>query len=76
MTTDGQVWWVRAISTVGLPSVIAVYLVWLLAGQVLTAIDDHATHSESEMRQQIDMLRQICINTAPTPAERAGCFPR
>ena len=76
MTLEGQHPIVRAVAQVGLPSILALYLVWLLSGQVLTAISDHADHSEAEMREQIRLMRQVCLNTAPSPAERAGCFPR
>ena len=66
--------WMKFVSAVGVPSAIAIYLVWLLASQVLGAIQVHADRSETNLRELLPVLRQICINTSATDSDRAACF--
>ena len=74
LLANGTPWIVKAVSAVGVPSAIAIYLVWLLSTQVLTAIQTHADRSEAELRELLPVLRQICINTSQTPVDRVACF--
>jgi hypothetical protein len=55
---------------------IAVFLVWWMANDVtgtLRALDQALTGHVSETNFY---LRSICLNTATTEAQRAGCIPR
>ena len=69
----GGPWVVKAISTIGVPSAIALYLVWLLASQVLGAIQTHDARSDAELRGLLPVLQRICINTSATDTDRAAC---
>lgn len=83
----GMPWWIKAIPTVGVPSVIAIGLSWYLVdevrselGVVRTQLAAHATQmtiDQNDQRQRardlIYMLRQVCFNTARTDAQRDGC---
>ena len=64
----------RLVRDVGVPSIIALFLIWFLSGQVLTAIDTHSAETDVWMRQLINISRQICVNTAPDAESRAGCL--
>lgn len=70
----GAPWVVKAITQVGVPSAIALYLVWLLASQVLGAIQTHDARSDAELRGLLPVLQRICINTSATDRDRAACF--
>jgi hypothetical protein len=55
---------------------IAVFLVWWMANDVsgtLRALDQALSGHVSETNFY---LRSICLNTAQSEAQRAGCFPR
>lgn len=67
--------WAKFVSAVGVPSAIAVYLVWFLGNAVLGAITDHNDDHSQEMRILTSIMQQVCANTAGTPVERARCFP-
>lgn len=67
--------WAKFVSAVGVPSAIAIYLVWFLGSAVLGAITSHADEHAAEIRVLTSVLQQLCSNTAETPADRAGCFP-
>jgi len=67
--------WMKFVSAVGVPSAIAIYLVWFLGSAVLGAINSHADQHADETRVLTSVLQQLCANTAATPADRAGCFP-
>ena len=64
----------RFIRDVGVPSVIALFLIWFLSGQLLPAVQDHTLETETWMRQLITISRQICVNTASSPDARSSCF--
>jgi hypothetical protein len=68
-----------AIVRLGVPAVIALGLVYFLAGSVSAELRDvkaaigvHATDTRDTLR----LLQAICLNTATTPAERANCEVR
>lgn len=67
--------WAKFVSAVGVPSAIAVYLVWFLGNAVLGAITDHNDAHTQEMRMLTAIMQQVCANTAETPLERSSCFP-
>jgi hypothetical protein len=66
----------RLVAQVGVPSSIALFLVWFLSAQVMSAIDDHAATSDELLQQLISISRQICLNTAENPVARSGCIVR
>jgi TctA family transporter len=66
--------WIAAAAKFGVPSVIAVFLIWWLTSVVsasLTSIQstlgDHVTTSNF-------YLRQVCINTAKDETQRTSCL--
>ena len=77
--------WATLIGRVGVPSIIALGLVWLMAMRVpeeikaqgvdtRAQIDMHARETRDEQSRQTRLLLRICLNTANTPEERAGCI--
>lgn len=66
--------WVRAAAVVGIPGVIAVYLVYMLATAIPTKLDAHIQETRTGTAVQIQLLSQICSNTAPSAEERAACW--
>ena len=66
--------WMKFVSAVGVPSALAIYLVWFLANNVLGAITTHSQDHEREMDALMSVMQQVCVNTADTSEERAGCF--
>jgi len=72
---NGMPMWMKFISWVGVPSSIAIYLVWFLTTTVLGAISSHNDDHAGEMRVLTSVMQQICANTAETSTDRARCFP-
>jgi len=71
----------KFVRDVGVPGVIALMLVWVVSTQVMQAIEQHDADSATLTRQLITIaqanqrtLTRICLNTAPNPAAREGCF--
>jgi hypothetical protein len=78
-------WYTRFIAQVGIPSAIALYLVYFLTSQLLGAVETHAQESRTSiaqhsassdelLRQILSVSRQICLNTAETDSARSGCL--
>lgn len=77
----------KAISTFGLGTVIAVYLVWFLTTDLKGKMDDHAKEmtalsasftafNNQQTNVSVEMLRmtrRICENTSKTDTQREGC---
>ena len=57
-------WWVKAIATIGLPSVFAAYLLWFVTVEM-----------RADVNALIHISQQTCLNTADTFEERGGCTP-
>ena len=72
---NGMPLWMKFISLVGVPSSIAIYLVWFLTTTVLGAISSHNDDHADEMRVLTSVMQQICANTSENSADRARCFP-
>ena len=82
--SNGGPWWLQAIYKIGVPSALAVYLIWVLASRIdnnLTIIREniglHANDTSYLVKQNTQMeqlLRRICANTAKTVEERNSCF--
>lgn len=66
--------WVRATAIVGIPGVIAFYLIWLLGNTIPAKLDAHADESRQQNSAVVRTLQQICSNTATTPEEKAACW--
>jgi hypothetical protein len=64
----------KFVATVGVPSAIALFLVYFLSAQVMTAIETHADSSDVLLRQILDVSRQICLNTSSDAPSRAACL--
>lgn len=85
--SSGMPWWVRAVAIIGIPGMLAIYLVYIGA-QELPSIRRAAEQSEKEVLRnrevisslatQVEALgrqvQRICYNTAKTDAERDRCF--
>jgi len=67
--------WMKFISLVGVPSSIALFLIYFLAATVMGAITSHNDNHAEEMRMLTSVMQQICANTAENAADRARCFP-
>ena len=71
---NGAPWITKFIAQIGIPSAIALYLVYFLSSQVMIAIEDHASSSDKLLQELLAVSRQICLNTATTDAARSGCI--
>lgn len=82
--------WLRAVYIVGVPSVIALFLVYFLTNSVIAQLTAHSQATEG-MRQLLQQhmaqqeliqqenkfyLRQLCLNTARSDEQRAACQER
>jgi hypothetical protein len=72
--SNGGPWYTRFIASVGVPSAIALFLVWFLSSQVMTAIQEHADASDVLLRELLSVSRQICLNTSDDSISRAACI--
>ncbi len=75
-------WYISIVYKLGVPSAIAIYLVWRLTSglptstdvaQVKTLLDTHVTATESKLVEMQMLLRAICYNTAPDERYARGC---
>ena len=72
---NGMPMWMKFISWVGVPSSIALYLIYFLTATVMGAISSHNDDHADEMRVLTSVMQQICANTSETSTDRARCFP-
>ena len=72
---NGMPLWMKFVSAVGVPSSIAIYLIYFLTTTVMGAISSHNDNHAEEMRMLTSVMQQICANTAENVADRARCFP-
>ena len=72
---NGMPLWMKFISWVGVPSSIALYLIYFLTATVMGAISSHNDDHADEMRVLTSVMQQICANTSGNAADRARCFP-
>lgn len=66
--------WGPLVRDVGVPSVIALLLVWFLTGEVSSALAEHNAETMDWLQQLVTISRQICVNTAPTADATGACF--
>ena len=71
---NGGPGYTKFIAQVGIPSAIALYLVYFLSSQVMIAIEEHASSSDQLLQELLSVSRQICLNTASTDSARSGCI--
>lgn len=70
--------WLKVIYLYGIPGAVCLFLVYLLAVNVPSAIADVAKDvraSRQEHRDQIYYLRAICLNLAKDDTQRTLCSP-
>lgn len=81
--------WARVLGIIGIPSGIAVFLVWMganylpkisaqieiNANEIRRIRDAQITH-EAQSEYTFRLLQRICTNTAKTEFERQRCFDR
>jgi hypothetical protein len=84
---SGMPWWVRAVTMIGAPAAIALYLTWFLTSgvsqnlatmrvQTEQHIHDMERHTMETTLGLLELRRYlllICQNTAKTDIDRAGC---
>jgi hypothetical protein len=82
--SDNGPWWIQVIYKVGIPSAIAIFLIWALVTRIdveileirenlrLHAVDSSYIIKNTNNLQQI--LQRICVNTSETNEERNACF--
>ena len=84
---EGVPGWVRAVAIIGIPGVIALFLVYQVASQlpkieerqaaIEKALDDQRENTRAQsakMDQMFRTLQRICSNTAKTDEDRQRCF--
>ena len=67
--------WMKFVSMIGVPSAIAMYLIYFLSFAIMGSLESHEEEHAREMRALTQIIQQLCVNTADTPVDRAGCFP-
>ncbi len=78
-------WWVKAIYVVGVPSAIALFLVWKVAIGFPEALQAHAAAAAEGLRQHaataeagheaaMRLTTVMCVNAADTDIERRYCL--
>lgn len=82
-SNEEQPWWVGSIYKIGIPSAIAIYLIWFLAAQVRTdlvemkqTVTQHKIDSAvmlDQNRKIYQVLQRICVNSATNNQERIEC---
>lgn len=76
-TSGPEPWWAKAITRWGLGTVLALYLVYLLGGRIVGALDtlnaNLLTHMQSQDTQK-ELLSAVCANTSKTVEERNFCL--
>lgn len=65
--------WVQVASRFGIPALIALGLIYFLAGHVDGEIHEIRDGVQEQRIEQRFWLRAICLNTAETENERANC---
>ena len=69
-------WWAKFISAVGVPSAALLFLIYWLTTSHAAALEQHSHAQEHDMEVLTTIMQQVCVNTADTPEEQAGCFRR
>lgn len=66
--------WVKAAGTIGLPGIIALYLIYQVTTSVPLALQRHDAHTIRDAHAIINLLQLVCANTAQDGSTRASCF--
>jgi hypothetical protein len=75
-TTAAAPWWLKPIYALGVPSAIALLLVWFLMTVVVggqNKTQDAVESIRADQGKQLQLLTLICRNTAQTERERFQC---
>ena len=67
--------WMKFVSMIGVPSAIAMYLIYFLSFAIMGSLESHEEEHAREMRALTQIIQQLCVNTADNSEDRAGCFP-
>lgn len=67
--------WEKALRTYGSATVIALFLVYWLTGDIFGTLKVLTAELDEHVTETAIYLRQICLNTATTENQRAGCPP-
>lgn len=67
--------WDKLLKAYGAATVIALFLVYWLTGDVMGTLKTLAATTNEHATETAIYLRQICLNTATTENQRAGCPP-
>ena len=65
--------WLQVIAKYGPVALIAVFLVWFIAGNLSSDVEAMRDMLRDHISETNYYLRQICINTARDEAQRASC---
>lgn len=60
----------------GIPGAVALFLVWWMASDVSGALKTLTITLNSHASETAFYMRQVCLNTAQTEGQRAGCIAR
>jgi hypothetical protein len=69
-------WWLQPVYAFGIPSAIAVFLVWFVATVVIhgqNEINDKLDAQATMQQKQLLLLQEICLNGAQDDRGRARC---
>lgn len=92
-TLEQYPWILRFAYIFGIPALLSVYLIWLMATRIETKLnsieatlqaakvdDAYVLKMSGDQAESLDqiyrLLQRICVNSATTPQDRAGCFDR
>lgn len=67
--------WDKTLTKYGVATVIALFLVWWITGDVSGALKSIKGTLEEHVSENNFYLRQVCLNTATTESQRVGCIP-
>lgn len=67
--------WDKALTKYGVATVIAMFLVWWITGDVSGTLKGMRATLDEHVTETAIYLRQICLNTATSENQRAGCSP-
>jgi hypothetical protein len=73
VTRSDRPWWIEVAYKIGVPSAIAVFLIWFIVAKVSASLE-HANGTLDEHVWTTNFyLHAICTNAAKTEAERENC---
>lgn len=73
-SVNGGPWWARALYVYGVPSAIALFLVYQLTEGFADDLRAHAESTHTAIEELIQLTTVICVNEADDQMERNRCF--